>query len=58
MFKSQLDAVPDGPAGPAAEELRDVKKGVANLGGSAFQNPLGEAVGEGGDEATRPFTGR
>lgn len=58
MFKSQLDAVPDGPGGPGSEELKDVKKGLGDIGGSALQNPLGEAAGEGADEATRPLTGR
>ena len=48
MFKSQLDAVPDG----------EVKKGLGGIGGEALKNPLGEAVGEGGDQATSPLTGR
>ncbi|KAI5366179.1 hypothetical protein Slin15195_G077020 [Septoria linicola] len=57
MFKSQLDSIPDGPGG-SSQELKDVKKGLGDVGGSVLQNPLGETVGETGDEATRPLTGR
>ncbi|GIZ43417.1 hypothetical protein CKM354_000664500 [Cercospora kikuchii] len=57
LFQSQLDKVPDGPAGDV-KEFKDVKKGLGNLGGEALKNPLGKTLGETGDEATRPFTGR
>ncbi|KAM3419610.1 hypothetical protein BST61_g2948 [Cercospora zeina] len=54
LFRTQLEKAPDGPPGVGG----DVKKGLGNLGGGALKNPLGEAVGETGDEATSGVTGR
>jgi hypothetical protein len=40
------------------EDVKQLKKGISNLGGGALQNPLGETGGEVADGLTSPFTGR
>ncbi|KAF7189346.1 hypothetical protein HII31_09324 [Pseudocercospora fuligena] len=54
MMQEQIKKVPDSDQ----QDVKDLKKGLGNLGGGALKNPLGEAVGEAGDEGTRPMTGR
>lgn len=45
---------------PASDqkEIKEARKGVANLAGGTVNNPLGKFAGDAADDATRPFTGR
>lgn len=50
----QISKIPEGDQ----QELKDLKKGVSNLGGGALQNPLGKFAGDTADDASSPMTGR
>ena len=53
-YPDQISKIPEGDQ----KELKDLKKGISNLGGGALQNPLGKMTGDAADDATKPFTGR
>jgi hypothetical protein len=50
----QISKLPEGDQ----EDVKNLKKGLGNLGGGAVQNPLGEKGGDIADDLTSPFTGR
>ncbi|KAK3625629.1 hypothetical protein LTR56_015398 [Elasticomyces elasticus] len=54
MMKDAIGKVPASDQ----QEIKDVQKGLGNLGGGALQNPLGKFAGNTADDATKGFTGR
>ncbi|KAF2650144.1 hypothetical protein K491DRAFT_609372 [Lophiostoma macrostomum CBS 122681] len=54
VLKDQISKVPASDQ----EDVKDLKKGLGNLAGGAFQNPIGENAGEAADSLTSPLTGR
>ena len=44
---------------PASDQkdVKDFKKGLGNVGGG-LNNPIGEKIGDLGDDLTKDFTGR
>lgn len=54
LVKDQINKVPASDQ----KEIKEARKGVANLAGGTVNNPLGKFAGDAADDATRPFTGR
>lgn len=45
---------------PASDQkdVKDFKKGLGNVTGGGLNNPIGEKIGDLGDDLTKDFTGR
>ncbi|KAL1303635.1 hypothetical protein AAFC00_006994 [Neodothiora populina] len=54
LMKDQISKIPASDQ----KEVSDIRSGLGNAAGGLLQNPMGKAVGNAGDEATRPLTGR
>jgi len=54
MMKDQTNKVPT----TDQRDIKELKRGLGNALGGSLNNPLGEVVGETGDNLTKPLTGR